>query len=42
MDEIIERLDLGRCNRKRLHTPGEAAYDVRGMVKILIYAYARA
>ena len=41
IDEIIERLKLGRCNRKRLHTPGEAAYDVRGMVKILIYAYAR-
>lgn len=41
IDEIIERLDVGRCNRKRLHTPGEAAYDVRGMVKILIYAYAR-
>jgi len=41
IDEIIERLDIGRCNRKRVHTPGEAAYDVRGMVKILIYAYAR-
>ncbi len=41
IDEIIEKLDVGRCNRKRLHTPGEAAYDVRGMVKTLIYAYAR-
>lgn len=41
IDEIIERLDVGRCNRRRQHTPGEAAYDVRGMVKILIYAYAR-
>ncbi len=41
IDEIIERLDVGRCNRKRLHTPGEAAYDVRGIAKILIYAYAR-
>jgi transposase len=41
VDEIIEKLHVGRCNRKRLHTPGEAAYDVRGMVKILIYAYAR-
>lgn len=41
IDEIIEKLNVGRCNRKRLHTPGEAAYDVRGMVKILIYAYAR-
>lgn len=41
VDEIIERLNLGRCNRKYQHTPGEAAYDVRGMVKILIYAYMR-
>jgi transposase len=41
IDEIIEKLDVGRCNRTRLHTPGEAAYDVRGMVKTLIYAYAR-
>ncbi len=41
VDEIIEGLGVGRCNRKRLHTPGEAAYDARGMVKILIYAYAR-
>jgi len=41
VDEIIERLDLGRCNRKYQHTPGEPAYDVRGTVKILIYAYMR-
>lgn len=41
VDEIIEKLPLDRCNRKYLHTPGEPAYDVRGMVKILIYAYAR-
>jgi transposase len=41
LDEIIERLHLGRCNRKYEHTPGEPAYDVRGMVKILIYAYMR-
>lgn len=41
VDDIIERLGLDRCNRKYLHTPGEAAYDVRGMAKILIYAYAR-
>lgn len=41
VDEIIEGLNVARCNRKRLRTPGEAAYDVRGMVKILIYAYAR-
>lgn len=41
VDDIIEKLGLDRCNRKYLHTPGEAAYDVRGMAKILIYAYAR-
>lgn len=41
IDEIIERLNLDRCNEKYRHTPGEAAYDVRGMVKILIYAYMR-
>ena len=41
IDEIIEGLRLDRCNRKRLHTPGEAAYDVRVVTKVLIYAYAR-
>jgi transposase len=41
IDEIIERLDLDRCNGKHRHTAGEPAYDVRGMVKILIYAYMR-
>src|SRR5512136_2616109 len=41
IDEIIEKLSLDRCNEKYAHTPGEPAYDVRGMVKILIYAYAR-
>lgn len=41
IDEILERLNLDRCNRKHRHTPGEPAYDVRGMVKILIYAYMR-
>lgn len=41
IDEIIEKLNLGRCNRKYEHTPGEAAYDVRCMAKILIYAYMR-
>jgi transposase len=41
VDEIIGKLDLDRCNRKHRHTPGEAAYDVRAMVKILIYAYMR-
>jgi transposase len=41
LDEIIEKLGLDRCNRKHLHTAGEPAYDVRGMVKILVYAYMR-
>jgi transposase len=41
IDEIMDKLGLERCNRKHEHTPGEAAYDVRAMVKILIYAYAR-
>ena len=41
LDEIIEKLNLGRCNRKHEHTPGEAAYDVRCLAKILIYAYMR-
>jgi len=41
LDEIIEKMDLDRYNERRRHTPGEAAYDVRGMVKILIYAYSR-
>jgi len=41
IDDIIEKLGIDRCNRKYLHTPGEAAYDVRCMAKILIYAYAR-
>ncbi len=41
IDEIIEKLKLDRCNRKHLHTAGEPAYDVRGQVKILIYAYMR-
>ncbi len=41
VDEILGKLDLDRCNRKRRHTPGEPAYDVRCMTKILIYAYMR-
>ncbi len=41
LDEIIEKLCLDRCNRKHLHTAGEPAYDVRGMVKVLIYGYMR-
>lgn len=41
LDDVVEKLGLQRLNRKYEHTPGEPAYDVRGMAKILIYAYAR-
>lgn len=41
IDDIVERLDLQRVNRKYEHTPGEPAYDVRVPVKILIFAYLR-
>jgi transposase len=41
IDEIVEKLGLERLNRKYLHTPGEPAYDVRVVVKVLIYAYGR-
>jgi transposase len=41
LDEIIEKLKLDRCNRKYEHTPGEPAFDVRVMVKILVFAYMR-
>lgn len=41
LDEIVEKLGLQRLNRKYEHTPGEPAYDVRLLVKVLIYAYGR-
>jgi len=41
LDEIVEKLGLQRLNRKYEHTPGEPAYDVRVLVKVLIYAYGR-
>lgn len=41
IDEIIEKLNLDRCNRKHVHTAGEPAYDVRVLAKVLIYGYAR-
>jgi transposase len=41
LDDIVEKLGLQRLNRKYEHTPGEPAYDVRGLVKVLIYAYGR-
>lgn len=41
IDDIVEKLGLERLNRKHEHTPGEPAYDVRVLVKVLIYSYAR-
>src|SRR5512136_3445784 len=41
LDEIVEKLGLQRLNWKYEHTPGEPAYDVRVLVKVLIYAYGR-
>jgi len=41
LDDMIEKMGLERLNRKYQHTPGEPAYDVRVLVKILIYSYAR-
>ena len=41
LDDMVEQLGLQRLNRKYEHTPGEPAYDVRVLVKVLIYAYAR-
>ncbi len=41
LDDIVEKLGLQRLNRKYEHTPGEPAYDVRALVKVLIYAYGR-
>ncbi len=41
LDDIVEKLQLQRLNRKYEHTPGEPAYDVRVLVKVLIFAYGR-
>ena len=41
VDEFIESLPLQRLNRRYEHTPGEAAYDIRLLCKIWIFAYAR-
>ena len=41
LDELIECIGVGRLNRRYQHTPGEPAYDVRLLCKVLIYAYAR-
>jgi hypothetical protein len=34
VDEFIESLDVARLNRRFQHTPGEAAYDLRLLVKV--------
>lgn len=41
LDEIVEKLGMQRLNRKYEHTPGEPAYDIRVLVKVLIFAYGR-
>jgi len=41
IDELVESICVGRLNRRYEHTPGEPAYDVRLLCKVLIYAYAR-
>lgn len=41
LNDIVEKLQLQRLNRKYEHTPGEPAYDVRVLVKVLIFAYGR-
>jgi len=41
LDDIVEKLGLQQLNRKHEHTPGEPAYDVRVLVKVLIFAYGR-
>jgi len=41
LDELVEAIGVGRLNRRYQHTPGEPAYDVRLLCKVLIYAYAR-
>lgn len=39
--EIMESLGLERLNKRYEHTPGEPAYDVRMLCKVIIYAYSR-
>lgn len=41
VDEFVESLGVERLNRRYEHTPGEAAYDVRLLAKLWIFAYAR-
>jgi transposase len=41
VDEFVESLPVQRLNRRYEHTPGEAAYDLRLLCKVWIFAYAR-
>lgn len=41
INEIIESLGLDRLNRRYEHRPGEPAYDVRMLCKVILYAYSR-
>lgn len=41
VDEFVERIGVGRLNRKFEQTAGEPAYDLRLLCKVLIYAYGR-
>lgn len=41
IDELVESICVSRLNRRYEHTPGEPAYDVRLLCKVLLYAYAR-
>jgi transposase len=41
VDELIESLGVERLNRRHEHTAGEAAYDLRLLCKLWIFACAR-
>jgi transposase len=41
VDELVESLGVERLNRRYEHTAGEAAYDMRLLCKLWIFAYAR-
>ena len=41
VDELVESLGVGRLNRRYEHTAGEAAYDLRLLCKLWIFAYGR-
>ncbi|MGH8528761.1 MAG: IS1182 family transposase [Nevskiales bacterium] len=41
VDELVESIGVARLNRHYEHTAGEAAFDIRLLCKVWIYAYAR-